>query len=257
MSPGPIPNNEQLELFRLGGEWEVLDFIKERHIQKFSHVEDINLGLGVFPSVVWAPGVRSLSSTKSQFLPSLALRKGFRWTASHLLLLHWAYRSSYTDGGNSNRIASVEASYFLRGFPHQTLALRANVAHGWRLDPATPLTLGESNGLRGYGLRQFTGNRRLLFNVEDRIFIRDEVWSLLDVGAAVFYDSGYVWPASNPVRFADLKNSIGVGLRLAPSHSNDNSPVRIDLAYALSDNRSGSRWSLSIMGGLGFGPPLH
>jgi outer membrane translocation and assembly module TamA len=70
----------------------------------------------------------------------------------------------------------------------------------------------------------------------------------------VFYDSGYVWPSDSPARFSDLKNSLGLGLRLAPSRSSNNSPVRIDLAYALSDNQSPSRWSLSILGGLAFGP---
>ncbi len=250
---GPAPNNESLEFLQLGGEWEVLDFIKERHIQKFSHLEDINLGLGVFPGVVWAPHLRSLSSAGSQLLPSVALRKGFRSTARHLVLLHAAYTSIYTDGGNSNRIASMDAAYFLRALPRQTLAFHADYDHGWRLDPARPLTLGESNGLRGYGLRQFAGNRRLLFNSEDRIFIRDELWSLLDVGAVVFYDAGYAWPAGSPLRFADLKNSLGFGLRLAPSRSSSNSPLRIDLAYALRDNQRQSRWSLSILGGHSFG----
>jgi len=250
--PGPMPDGEQLEFLNLGAEWEVLDFIEERHIQKFSHVEDINLGFGALVSVAWAPGLHGLSSTQSQFLPSLKLSKGFRWTSLLLLLLQAQYRSTYTDGGNSNRIASLDASAFVRRVPHQTLALHAAFDHGWRLDPAEPLSLGERNGLRGY--RRFTGDRRLLFNIEDRIFIRDEVWSLVDVGAAVFYDSGYAWPPSIPLRFSSLRRSVGFGLRLAPSRSSNNSPGRIDLAYALDDNSSGSRWSLSILGGLPFGP---
>ena len=254
VAPGLMPNDERLEFLQLAGEWEVLDFIKERHIHKYSHFEDINLGLGIFPSLAWAPRLGSFSGTGSQFLPSVVLRKGFRWTSDHLLLLQGGYRSTYSDGGNSNRIASTEASYFLRGLPKQTLALHASYDHGRRLDPTTPLTLGENNGLRGYGLRQFAGNRRLLFNIEDRIFIRDEVWSLIDVGAVVFCDAGYVWPASEPMRFSDLESSIGLGLRLAPSRSSHNSPVRIDLAYATGDTQGRSRWSLSILGGHAFGP---
>jgi len=252
--PGPTPNDERLEFLQLGAEWEVLDFVKEQRIQKYSHFEDINLGLGIFPSLAWAPRLGSVSSTGSQFLPNLRLRKGFRWTARHLLLLHGAYTSTYSDGGNSNRIASMDASYFLRVLPRQTLALHADYDHGWRLDPAAPLTLGESNGLRGYSLRQFAGNRRVLFNIEDRIFIRDQVWSLFDLGAVVFYDSGRVWPASDVARFSDLESSLGFGLRLAPSRSSSNSPVRVDIAYALGDNQRRSPWSLSILGGHAFGP---
>ena len=253
-SPGPIPDDEKLAFLKLGAEWEVLDFIKERHIQKFSHVEDINLGFGVFPSLSWAPRLHPLSSTQSQVLPRLVLRKGFRWTSSQLLLLHCTYGSTYSDGGNSNRSVSMDASYFVRGLPHQTLAFHSGYDHGWRLDPAAPLTLGERNGLRGYSRNQFTGQERLLFNIEDRIFIYDEVWRLIDVGAVVFHDSGYVWPSDRPARFSDLKSSLGFGLRLAPSRSSNNSAVRIDLAYAMSDNQSRSRWSLSVLGGLAFGP---
>ena len=224
-----------------------------RHIQKFSHVEDINLGLGIFPSVAWAPAVRHLSSTQSQFLPTLLVSKGFRWASSQLLLLRGAYRSAYTEGGNSNRTVSIDASYFVRGLPRQTLALHSAYDHGSRLDPATPLVLGERNGLRGYKLNQFSGNRRVLFNIEDRVFIADEVYELLDVGAVMFYDSGYAWPSGRAARFSDLESSVGFGLRLAPSRSASNSPVRIDVAYALSDNQSRSRWSLSIQGGVAFG----
>jgi len=250
---GAIPDSEQLGFLQLGGDWEELDFIKVRRIQKVTHDEDYNLGLGVFPAVAWAPHFHPLSYTESQILPSIIARKGFTWS-DQLLLLSSGYSSKYVNGGNGNRLASFDASYFVRGLKYQTLAFHTAWDLGWHLDPAAPLTLGEVNGLRGYGLSQFTGNRRFLFNIEDRIFIRDELWRLLDVGMVVFYDSGYVWPSSSSVKLADLKNSVGLGLRVAPSRSASNNPVRIDLAYALSDNQSRSRWSLSILAGQAFGP---
>jgi hemolysin activation/secretion protein len=123
---------------------------------------------------------------------------------------------------------------------------------GWHLDPGAPLTLGEANGLRGYGLNAFNGDRRFLFNVEDRVFVWDELFRLLDIGAVVFYDSGYAWPASSAIKLTELKNAVGMGLRAAPSRSSDNTPVRIDAAYALSNNSTRSRWSLSIQAGQAF-----
>jgi hypothetical protein len=56
------------------------------------------------------------------------------------------------------------------------------------------------------------------------------------------------------VDLADLRSSVGLGLRVAPSRSASNNPVRIDMAYALSDNQTRSRWSLSILAGQAFGP---
>lgn len=251
LTGGPLPAREQRTFLQLGADWEELDFITVRRIRKFTHDEDYNLGLAVIPEVAWAPPSSLLGTTESQVLPKVVARKGFVWS-NQLLLLSSGYSSKYMNGGNGHRLASLEASYFVRGLKYQTLAFHAALDLGWRLDFANPLTLGEVNGLRGYGLSQFTGDRRLLFNIEDRIFVYDELWRLVDVGAVAFFDSGTAWPSSNPVSPADLKNSVGLGLRIAPSRSAGNEPVRIDLAYALNENKSRSRWSLSILAGQAF-----
>ena len=250
---GPLPVSEQLGFLQLGGDWEQLDFIKVRRIQKFTHDEDYNLGFVVLPAVSWAPYIRPLASTGSQFLPGITASKGFAWL-DQLLFLSSGYSSKYVNGGNGNRLASFDVMYFAGDLGSQTLAFHTAWNLGWHLDPAAPLTLGEANGLRGYGLSPFTGDRSFLFNIEDRIFVRDELWRLIDVGAVVFYDSGYAWPSSSSVKLADLKSSVGLGLRVAPSRSGSNNPVRVDLARALNDNQTRSRWSLSILAGQAFGP---
>jgi len=250
-STGPIPDRDRSLTFQIGAEWEDLDFLTARRIQKFTHDEDFNLGFGIFPSVGLAPAIRALGSEQTQILPAIAVRKGFTW-GRQLLLLNSGYSSSYANGENSNLMASFDAAYFRRGFRYQTLALHTSLALGWRLDPAAPLVLGEFNGLRGYGVGQFTGSRRFLLNLEDRVYVWDELFSLLDIGVVFFCDSGYVWPQSSPVKLSDLKNSVGVGLRVAPSRSAANSPVRIDLARALNGGTNRPRWSLSVLGGQAF-----
>ena len=248
---GPMPDREQLGFLQVSGDWQEVDFIKVRRIQKFTHDEDYNLGLEVVPAVWWAPAVPALGTTQTQLLPSVTATKGFTWS-DQLLFLSAAYSSKYVDGGNGNRLAAFNATYYVRGLRYQTLAFHTALDLGWRLDPASPLTLGEANGLRGYGLSAFTGDRSALFNVEDRIYVWDELWRLLDVGAVVFFDSGYAWASSTPVNMVNLRDSVGFGLRLAPSRSANNGPVRIDMARALSNNESRSRWSLSILAGQAF-----
>ncbi len=253
-SPSELPAREQFVLLQLGGDWEDLDFVTEMRMQKFTHDEDYNLGLGVFPTLAWAPPLRALESSQSQVLPGLTVRKGFDWEG-RLLLLRGSYTTSFVNGSNANRVAGGEATYFHANLlPRQTIALHASYDHGWRLDPSSRLMLGESNGLRGYGLSQFSGERRVLLNVEDRVFLYDEWLHLLDLGAVLFYDAGYAWGPSAPTRVNDLRHSVGVGLRVAPSRSASNSPVRIDLARALNANGTRSRWTLSILGGHAFGP---
>jgi len=184
-------------------------------------------------------------------LPGVLVRKGFTW-GSQLLLLNSGYSSTYVNGGNGNRVLSFDASHYVRGLKYQTLAFHTRFDLGWHLNPDSPLTLGEFNGLRGYGLNQFAGNRRFLFNIEDRIYVWDGLLRVMDFGMVVFYDSGYVWPESRPVKLGDLKNSVGLGLRMAPSRSANNNPVRIDMAYALNSKKGSSPWSFSILAGQAF-----
>jgi hemolysin activation/secretion protein len=246
---GPVRDLEQLNFLKVGLEWQELDFLVARRIQNFTRDEDFNLGLGVFPSVAWAP--RAAGSTSTQILPRVDAAKGFAWTNS-MLLLKSGYGSKYVNGNNGNRIASVDASFFLREFRFQTWALHTAYDLGWQLDSTGQLSLGELNGLRGYGLSEFTGTRRFLYNLEDRVYVYDDLFRLLDVGSVFFFDSGYAWPDGHSMKVADLKNSVGFGLRVAPSRSGSNSPVRVDLAYPLNRQSGRARWSLSILAGQAF-----
>lgn len=249
ISTGPFPDRDQAVMLRLGAEWTELDYITVRRIRKLTIDEDYNLGLDVSPSLGLAPVLRSLGVTQTQVVPTLRVRKGFT-RGDQLLFLDSAYSSKYTNGHNSEVEASLDAAYYLRGFRYQTLAFHIGVDLMWRpRSEEDLLTLGEFNGLRGYGVDQFKGTRRFLCNMEDRVYIWDGLFRLIDIGAVFFFDSGYVWPADGPVRLRDLRSSVGLGLRVAPSRSSGNNPVRIDLARALN---GGPRWTLSVLGGQAF-----
>jgi outer membrane protein assembly factor BamA len=250
-STGGFPNLEQLTFLKFGVEREELDFLTVRRIQNFTHDEDFNLGFGIIPTVAWAPKISALGTTQDQIIPGVAVHKGFTWS-DQLLLLKSGVTSKYVNGANGNRIASFDAAYFVRGLKYQTLAFHTGLDLGWRLDAANQLVLGEVNGLRGYGLSEFSGDRRFLFNIEDRVYVWDDLFSVMDVGSVLFYDSGDVWQANRSMKLGDLKNSVGFGLRVAPSRSGSNSPVRIDVAFPLRRSAGAPLWSLSILAGQAF-----
>jgi hypothetical protein len=254
VDPGLRPPDTHLNFLQWGGDWETFDFIKERQIQKFSHDEDVNLGFAALPTVAWSPPVPG-KANQSKILPSLPLSKGFHWEAwesGQLLLLGGGYNTTYVESGGSSQVGRASLSYFGHGLPSQTVAVHAAYDHAFRLDPAAPLTLGEDTGLRGYGAGQFKGNRRLLMNVEDRLFIKNEIYTLIDLGAVVFFDTGCTWGKGADPKVSDLKSGVGLGLRLAPSRSGNNEPVRIDVAYALNPGGPGSHISVSILAGQAF-----
>ena len=117
---------------------------------------------------------------------------------------------------------------------------------GTNPDNDTQILLGNENGLRGYSVRQFSGTKKLTVNIEDRLFIKDDLWKLLSVGGSLFLDSGMVWKEHEPVSLSRMRSDTGFGLRLALTRSSSAAVIRIDLAYALNKNNEDSRWVLSI-----------
>ena len=248
-----VPDAEQHTALQLGLDYQELDFIKARRIQKLSREEDFNMGLAVSPSIGYAPPWQALGTTGARLTPKIEVRKGFSTELGQIVLLRGDYSSAYVNGGNGMRLATADLQYYCRYYPRHTVAAHLAFDHGWRLDEPSLLSLGEDTGLRGYRAGQFQGNRRLLMTAEDRIFLFDNLFKLVDGGAVVFFDSGYAWMPEQAFTFGDLKSSYGVGLRLAASRSSDNEPVRIDLAHALNDNNFPSRWTVSIQAGRAFG----
>ncbi|HEX9724189.1 MAG TPA: hypothetical protein VGC53_07885, partial [Vicinamibacteria bacterium] len=114
-------------------------------------------------------------------------------------------------------------------------------------DPETQLSLGAQNGLRGYPVFQFNGDRSLLFNVEKRFFIADEVARLVSFAVGLFADAGYAWSPGTKMAFHDLRADLGVGLLLGRNRLSTTRPgVRLDLAYALHPVVGRSRWLFSV-----------
>ena len=231
-----VPEPERHTSVQAGYDFQNIKFIKQKHIQKLSREEDYNVAPGFTAALGYSPRLAALATTGELLQPSLELRDGFVSELGQFLFLRADYLSTYVNGGNGDAVATADIQYFCRFFPRNTIAAHAQFDRGWRLDAPTLLTLGEDNGLRGYRAKQFQGDRRLLFNLEDRVFFFEDLFKLADAGGVVFFDSGNVWMPNERFALGGLKSSYGVGLRLAATRSANNDPVRIDLAHALNDN---------------------
>lgn len=112
-----------------------------------------------------------------------------------------------------------------------------------RQDLPIELTLGEDNGLRGYGARQFVGSSRLRLNLEDRYDTTFEL-ATLRVGAVAFFDAGWVGENDDLGRPYE---SVGVGLRIGSKPLFGDGLLRIDLARPLDDvDGESDGWKLSV-----------
>lgn len=143
--------------------------------------------------------------------------------------------------------AAAQLHYYYLGFAYQTVAASLTYDGFRELDDLPPqLTLGEDSGLRGYEVRFFNGDRRVRFNLEDRIVPDLEVLSVR-FGTVLFFDAGVVWNQGDPVSTLDIYKSAGVGLRIGSPEFIRGNVARIDLAFPLDDHpESDYRASLSV-----------
>ena len=133
---------------------------------------------------------------------------------------------------------------------------KTEMQFGWRGE--SQVTLGAANGLRGYGLRQFNGEKMMVLSLESRTvcggdffrkmneglttvatffakpFIKDRVVDLgLVLSATAFTDIGYIWDSYNTFDIKEVKPSVGFGLRGSVSQVSDAGIFRIELAFPL------------------------
>ena len=121
-----------------------------------------------------------------------------------------------------------------RRFPRHTFFARVSGAGGWQMRTPFQLTLGGRASVRGYGLEDFPGGRRVIATLEDRVFLDWPAPDLVDAGLSLFVDVGRVWPGDIPYGVdSGWRAAVGGGLRLGfPAASRG--VARLDVAVPLS-----------------------
>jgi outer membrane protein assembly factor BamA len=135
-----------------------------------------------------------------------------------------------------NTYLLLGAKYY-KNFSRHTLAMRFKTTIGYDLDSSKQFQLGADSGLRGYPARQFTGERLMLLNIEDRQFWGDiALGPKFALGSVVFLDAGNVWKQDESAALDDLNWSAGVGLRIGLSNMPSQPILRVDVGWALGGN---------------------
>jgi hypothetical protein len=157
--------------------------------------------------------------------------------------------STRVRGGVENALVSADARAFVMKGPW-TLVGHLATAIGWRLDPEKQIPLDGDTGLRGYRLHAVEGDRRIVGNVEARVFAVPEILQLVSFGFVVFGDVGWSW--GDPDGFWRLADA-GVGLRIGLSRASKNTLLRMDVARSLHPDPLGrTGWLVSFASGQAF-----
>jgi len=190
--------------------------------------------MGTQASAQLGRALTGLGSTQDLWLYSANASNGFRLPSNQVLL------GSVSASGQSG-YAPLDrqlASGSIRFYGHsdsRTLTF-ISLAGDALKDPnlADQLVLGGDTGLRGYPRNYQTGDRRVLLNVERRVYTDWYPFRLIRVGGAVFYDWGRAWngPGESPSS-ARWLSDVGVGLRFLSTRSAFGNVLHVDFAFPL------------------------
>jgi hypothetical protein len=229
-------------------------YVVERDFDRIDRSEDVHLGRRW--SALLGYSAESLGGLGNQWIAQTAGSAAFRPGPRQMLRTNFGASTRWGDEGAENLVAGGRIRYYARNFGGRHLfyaALGADLAY--RLDDEDQLLLGGDSGLRGYPVRYQAGDRRLLLTVEQRFFTGLELFHLVHLGGAVFFDAGHAWFVSshgNPgarSRAAEetVLKDVGLGLRLGSSRSSRGAVVHLDVAFPLDRIRGieGVQWVIT------------
>ncbi len=241
--PGPgdvLPEDRRFRYVILRYDEVRNDFLKLNYINRDVRYEDFNLGRNVTAQIGISPAV--FGAPRTTWLLRLEGDEGWRVGRGSFLQARLAYETRW-DGKPKNEIVSASVLYVRRFETRvlQTFVSRFEFNQGWNLDRDVQFFADGANGLRGYRLHAFEGDKRAILNLEHRVFSGRELLQLISPGVAVFFDAGSTALPGRPLRLSDFKSDLGVGLRFSISRAASNNILRIDAAYAMNRDPLGRR----------------
>jgi hypothetical protein len=239
----PLPPDRVLAYPWLRFESVQSRYVVEKDLDRIQRSEDLNLGrqysllLGLSSPTFGGDGTRWVAQT--------AVSDGWRPTPGQIVLFQLGGSTRWANKDAENLVAGGRVRYYLRDLGSQVFyaSLGADLAH--RLDGEDQLLLGGDSGLRGYPLRYQAGDRRVLLTLEQRFYSDREIFHLVHLGAAAFFDAGQAWFVDTLTQRdralrQDRKvlKDIGLGLRIASSRSARGAVLHLDVAFPLDRTRS-------------------
>ena len=211
----------------------IIEYDMQRYLDEAGTPEDLTLGAAVRFSLGRSipefgadyTGTRPEFSTKFLSKPFSGLFIGVKNN-----IYWWRY-----DGRDTEIGSRTEAMIYLKTGETNVLTARGLADFTWRQKSTYQAILGGANGLRGYPVYRFSGNRLAIGNLEYRFYFPLEILTVR-IGGAAFFDIGTVWQRYEKINLSDLRSDIGMGLRFGLTKSSTSRVLRFDIAKSLANN---------------------
>jgi hypothetical protein len=249
---GALPDRRDFRYLFVGYEDIVNDYVTLQYVNRDLRFEDFNLGRHFTFRVAISP--RFLGAPETSAAIAGTAERGWRIGPAAFVTASLDFHTRLASGPQ-NAVLTATA---LLVVPHptelrQTTVARIQFQEGWNLDRDVQFFADGDHGLRGYRLYAFEGNRRLVVNVEHRVFGGFEILQLFSLGGAAFVDTGAAVPKQSALRFSSFKTDAGLGLRIGIARAAQSTILRLDAAYAFDPDPLGKKgWLISFSSGQAF-----
>jgi len=242
---GPVPEDRDFRYPWVSFEVYEDRIIKTTHITQINRTEDLNLGNEINVQLGWS-GYHT-GALNEGLIFDIKSNMAFRPLDANLLLLNSYVNGQFTQNNFENTLLGFNSNLYIPNFGQQVffMSLKGEYLERPYLDHQ--ILLGGDSGLRGYPLRYQSGDRMLLFTLEQRLYTSWHWFQLAYVGALAFYDIGRAWSDNVPENDkTGVLRDVGLGLRLASSRSARGIVFHADLAFPLDGDSSISEVQLVL-----------
>jgi len=215
----------------------------------YARREDVDLSQLLHLGLWAAPRAWGYPSGRAGIGPEASAQVSALWPGG-FVVLRGAANGVYAAGGLDTARVTGSVTVASQNLSRQTLVLHLEGGALRQPKPGAEFDLWVlQKGPRVFGIHEFTGDRMVWLALEDRLLIRDELWGLVGVGVAPFFDYGGAWYAADPVR---LGGDVGLSLRLGPTRAIHGDVGEFALGYRFGKGFAGSHWAIAVRKGIAF-----
>jgi hypothetical protein len=212
-----------------------------RNVSTFDLAEDVRFGPEL--DVNYGVGLELLGSDDNFQRGSLALSWALPWDRDGFVRASVTASTRRQDGRWIDNTASTTLRAVSPTLGYARAVALVTLATRWEDESNRFFTLGSDDGLRGFSINEFSGQRLARGNFEIRS-IPYPLW-VLRVGGVLFYDVG---GSDDTLARMQLHHDVGIGFRmLIPQTSRE--LFRFDLAFPLDDGPRTQRFSPAFIAG--------
>lgn len=231
-------------------------YIKTTNVKQINRAEYFNLGNQFRARFGYAAS--NIGGADNGYIVQAENTVGTMFGDNNMILHNISFNGRYTDHGLVDSVLESEISWYWKNIHNGQFLTQLSGMKGYNLYQDHNVVLDGDTGLRGYPSHFQTGDRKILFTMEQHFFGEREWFSLFHAGAAIFFDAGRAWGDTYDPTLAASANDqgwlkdIGVGLRFSPTRTGNKEEgshgvLHVDLVKPLdrSDDISAYQWRIT------------